>query len=133
MADQPALKIEDNASALALLAEVRDYLMRLPVVPATRQLCRKIDAHLADPEIARVKDAAQRSLRDRTKLSGGFYAPAGVCLQAELYQKKLTLKSDNLDIQGGLPDQQLLSMLRRGFDFELRDKEEYARQVAAAK
>ncbi|ABM39700.1 hypothetical protein [Polaromonas naphthalenivorans] len=133
MADESGLKMEDHASALALLAEVRDYLMRLPAVPITRQLCRKIDAHLADPGIARVKDAAERALRDRTKLNGALYRVGGPCLSAELFQKKLTLKSDNLDIPGCFSSEELLDILCRGISLELRDDEEYARQVAAAK
>jgi len=37
------------ASALRLLSETHDYLLRLPSVPVTRELAAKIAAHVNDP------------------------------------------------------------------------------------
>ena len=39
----------EHTAALALLEEVRDYMLRLPVVPITRNLCAKISRHLEPP------------------------------------------------------------------------------------
>ena len=49
----PSLSPEDAlvlADSLKMLAEVSDYLKRMPAVPATLQLVRSIDKHLEDPK-----------------------------------------------------------------------------------
>jgi hypothetical protein len=62
---------------LDLLQQVADYLRRLPVVPATHSLIKKIDAHLADPNVAAEKREAKSAEFQASKRTGGRYTPVG--------------------------------------------------------
>lgn len=59
-----------HAATLELLAEVRDYLMRLAPVPLTKELCAKIRAHIDEPSRTVAHAAAAREAAPQTKLTG---------------------------------------------------------------
>ncbi|MEJ8837662.1 hypothetical protein [Ramlibacter sp. AN1133] len=74
-----------HARALLLLQEVRDYLMRLPVIPATRELARRVDGFLADPQASAVQVRAREEVALARTWDGGYFTPAGEpVLQAEV-------------------------------------------------
>jgi len=56
--------------SLALLSETVAYLRRLPVVPATQEIIRKIEAHLASP-ISQEVEPAPTSLEGQVTTSAG--------------------------------------------------------------
>ena len=62
---------------LQLLRETVDYLKRLPVVPVTHVLCKKIEAHLADPTVATVARKAEETERLARTRVARRYGPAG--------------------------------------------------------
>lgn len=85
----PAVRNENEVStdsvlqdALILLDEVSSYLKRLPAVPITLQLARKVDAFTADPfqkttiRIAK-ESASEREMRSQTR-SAATFTPAGL-------------------------------------------------------
>ena len=54
-----------------LLAEVSDYLSRLPLLPATRELIDKIDAHQNDPgALTAVRIAKQLEAEAQSRVAG---------------------------------------------------------------
>ena len=65
---------------LALLQETLDYLNRLPVVPVTHALCRKIAAHLEEPTVASAKRLALENERLANTRVARMYSPAGTLL-----------------------------------------------------
>lgn len=65
---------------LALLQETLDYLNRLPVVPVTHALCRKIAAHLEEPTVASAKRLALENERLANTRVAQMYSPAGTLL-----------------------------------------------------
>lgn len=68
---------------LQLLQETVDYLNRLPVVPVTHALCKKIEAHLADPTVVTVRRRAlENECMEKTRVAAR-YNPAGI-LMAEV-------------------------------------------------
>lgn len=65
---------------LQLLQETVDYLKRLPVVPVTHALCRKIEAHLADPTVATLRrQALEEEYLEKTRVAQR-YGPTGKLL-----------------------------------------------------
>jgi hypothetical protein len=86
---------EVHMETLRLLREVDKYLMRLPAVPLTRELCRKIEDHLSDPARAAVNEAAR--VNDARSLHGGIYSPAGIPLL------QVSLEGSNLTLRTGIP------------------------------
>lgn len=66
-----------HAHALQLLSHARDYLLRLPVVPATRELAKQIDGFLADPatKVAQVQARQQQAIAQTW--DGGSFTAAG--------------------------------------------------------
>ena len=85
----PAVRNENEVStdsvlqdALILLDEVSSYLKRLPAVPITLQLARKVDAFTADPfrktaiRIAK-ESASEQEMRSQTR-SAATFTPAGL-------------------------------------------------------
>lgn len=96
----PSLSPEDAlvlADSLKMLAKVSDYLKRMPAVPATLQLVRRIDKHLEDPKTLvaqRMAEAREKEmdLRKQTR-SAATYTPAGLpVLQVQVCGEKVTLK-----------------------------------------
>ena len=65
-----------HASTLLLLAEVADFLARLPQVPVTRELAARIESHVADPRTAAINEATR--LNDARLLHAGAYTAAGL-------------------------------------------------------
>lgn len=59
---------EQQAATLRLLDEVLEYMRRLPAVPTTTALCRKVEEHLQDPQ-------AQLVMREN-RLAGQVYGGA---------------------------------------------------------
>ncbi|MBC7990775.1 MAG: hypothetical protein H7Y19_14500 [Luteimonas sp.] len=61
-----------------LLAEVLDYMLRLPAVPLTVELARKVRAHLDDPGHWLAVEQAKHEARRAALRHGANYTPAGV-------------------------------------------------------
>lgn len=84
-------------AARELLAQARDYLLRLPAVPATRELALRIDDHLTAPAGTLVRHVAETSARDATRLTWLKYLSNGeIMLAASLKGRTLTLIGDHL-------------------------------------
>ena len=76
-----------------LLAEVSDYLSRLPLVPATRELIDKIDAHQNDPGALTAMRIAKQIETEAQSRVVGLYTPAGLpLLEVEVQGNTLRLK-----------------------------------------
>lgn len=82
-----------HVGTLKLLADVSEYLMRLPPVPATRALCRTIDEHLRDPQKFAVNEAAR--MAHAGQLHDGIYTPGGIpLLLIDIDARQLTLGTE---------------------------------------
>lgn len=65
---------------LQLLQDTVDYLKRLPLVPVTYALCKKIEAHLADPSVVTIKRRAlEKELLEVTRIARR-YGPTGAVM-----------------------------------------------------
>ena len=85
--DALAAERQTHAQALQLLSQARDYLMRLPVVPATREMARQIDDFLTDPaaKLAQLRAQGQLALEKEQRTlaltwHAGTYTAAGAPL-----------------------------------------------------
>ena len=86
-----------HAIALELLGEVRDYLQRLPVVPATRGYVRRIDEFLSNRDLAAMNRLAEEQVRLDGSWEGGAYSAAGLpALFAEIRDSTLMLSGTEL-------------------------------------
>jgi hypothetical protein len=75
----------DHARTIELLEEALDYLLRLPTVPATYHLCKRLEAHLDEP----VQQQVQGSQR---RMSGMLVTACGrPIFDAQLIDDMLTL------------------------------------------
>jgi hypothetical protein len=84
-------------SARKLLAQTRDYLLRLPPVPATHDLARRIDAHLHEPAGVPLRRALAKAVSDTTQMNWGRFMPNGEpFLNANLRGRTLSLWSPHL-------------------------------------
>ena len=107
------LRPSDDES-LALLEEVRDYLLRLPVVPMTRDLARRVDQHVSRQRSVLVAPGAKDSL----PLVGHVESRKGVpILLATLHGRKLRLHAAPMASMDD--EQQLLSALSDGITIAL--------------
>lgn len=107
----------EHTSALSLLEEVRDYMLRLPVVPSTRNLCVKISRHLESPGATAIR---KRSDDER---GGVAYSAAGVpLLVANLSGQMLSVKSPFAGALDEIESRRLLDMLTQGLVLELQSK-----------
>lgn len=105
----------DDAS-LTLLAEVRDYLLRLPVVPTTRALARRIDDHLEMLRRPPLDSAGTAS--NEPAWVGTVQGDSGVpVLHARLQGRQLRLTPSNTS--GLVGEQRLLSALSGGVTIKL--------------
>lgn len=111
------------SDTLELLAEVSDYLSRLPNVPVTRELIKKIDAHQNDPGALTAMRIAKQIEAEAQSRVVGLYTPAGLPLmevevQADMVRPKIGPES----IRRGV-----LRRLEQGQEFklELHDKKEH--------
>ena len=103
-----------HVGTLKLLADVSEYLMRLPPVPATRALCRTIDEHLRDPQSFAVNEAAR--LAHPGQLHDGIYTPGGIpLLLIDIDARQLTLGTEIPKSRAGEAEAlaTLLRILRR--------------------
>jgi hypothetical protein len=96
MAQDPGEQLSNerltHANALQLLGEVRDYLQRLPVVPATREYACRIDEFLNSPATATANRRAQEQRRIDETWEAGAYSAAGFPdLVAEIHGTMLLL------------------------------------------
>ena len=101
-----------HAATLEFLAEVRDYLARLPVHPMNRRMLEKIEAHLHEP----VHNLIQSGIKPRSGMS---------CTAAGTVSIAATLEGDRLTVTTpakgkGLPDDLLLKRLREGISLNLK-------------
>lgn len=85
---------EKHQATLDLLQEVLDYLYRLPPVPVTRELCRKVQRHLEEP----TQRLVQMHLAEENRtLTQTVYAPVGFpVIKAKLVGRRLTLSGPKL-------------------------------------
>lgn len=83
----PATNDEKLSEALALLSEVRDYMLRLPAVPVTAAMVTKVDRFLTRPSNAFL--AAHQAPRV------GFYIlPSGLdLLEVEVTKDTVSIKA----------------------------------------
>ena len=103
-----------HAGTLKLLADVSEYLMRLPPVPVTRALGRTIDEHLRDPQSFAVNEAAR--LEHAGQLHAGIYIPGGLALLlVDIDARQLTLCTEIPKSRAGEAEAlaTLLRILRR--------------------
>jgi hypothetical protein len=124
---------EEHLTTLEVLRETLNYLQRLPAHPMTAAMARKVAAHLADPGRAMrerfVTEQADALKRDRLRLRGGAYTPAGIpVIEAELCERKLIIRSPHalLGEPMHLPKdfgQKILRRLADGETLELRAKD----------
>ncbi|WP_139019262.1 hypothetical protein [Acidovorax sp. NO-1] len=78
---------------MKLLEEVSQYLKRLPHVPVTAQMVRKIDAHLESPQTISARRLASEHERAQGARSAVFLDPLGVPLvELEVYADRVTLQ-----------------------------------------
>ena len=78
---------------LELLAEVSDYLGRLPHVPVTKELIKKIEAHQNDPGALTAMRIAKQIETEAQSRVVGLYTPAGLpLLEVEVQGNTLRLK-----------------------------------------
>lgn len=70
---------ELHAATLQVLREVADYMLRLPPVPVTTAMCKRIEEHLADPVNQLV--SANNEFAGRV-YEGAQYTPSGLPLVA---------------------------------------------------
>ena len=99
------------------MSAFRDYMLRLPVVPSTRNLCVKISRHLESPGAT----AIRKGFDDER--SGAAYSSAGVPLiVASLSAQLLSVKSPFASALDGVESKRLLDMLTQGLVLELQSK-----------
>jgi len=60
-----------------LLEQTRDYLLRLPPVPVTREFAERIDAHLNEPAAAHARRAMDAAVGDATRMNWSQFMPNG--------------------------------------------------------
>ena len=105
---------------LELLAEVSEYLNRLPLVPATRELINKIEAHQNDPGVLTAMRIAKLIEVEAQSRVAGIYTPAGLpVIEVEVHHNTVRLKIGPEPVRRGA-----LERLERGQELELslRDK-----------
>ena len=108
-----------------LLAEVSDYLSRLPLVPATRELIDKIDAHQNDPGALTAKRIAKQLEAEAQSRVAGIYTPVGMpVMEVEVHHDTVRLKIGPEHVR-----RSALARLERGVEMELslRSKSEVGR------
>ena len=99
--DDLLLLSAQNAELRALLEETRQYLLRLPPVPVTREFAARLYNIVNHTDHARAKRVAvgvlEAAVRDVTTLSAGEYMGNGVPLYtAHLEGRRLTFSSPGI-------------------------------------
>ena len=113
------LILREYQTTTDLLREVYEYMLRLPAVPTTVDLARRVRAHLDNPSHSVASMEAENDLRTGAVRHGGNYSPAGIpVIELEVDGNMVTvftgttfqMRSD-LETQHG---QIVLNRLRRG-------------------
>ena len=108
---------------LDLLAEVSDYLGRLPHIPVTKELIGKIEAHQNDPGALTAMRIAKQIETEAQSRVVGLYTPAGLPLM------EVEVQADMVRIKIGLEPirRGVLRRLEQGQEFKLQlhDKKEH--------
>ena len=108
---------------LELLAEVSDYLGRLPHVPVTKELINKIEAHQNNPGALTAMRIAKQIEAEAQSRVVGLYTPAGLPLiEVEVQADMVRLKIGPEPIRRGA-----LRRLEQGQEYrlQLHDKKEH--------
>ena len=110
-------------AADALLREAFDYLCRLPAVPTTVDLARRIRSHIEDPGRAVATNRAVADEQFDHSRSGGTYTPAGLAVvELEVTGSKAVVWT--ADLRGATHaeehNQVVLRRLRRGEEVQLK-------------
>ena len=66
-----------HAATITLLGETLEFLLRMPNVPVTRELCNKVQAHLEDPTNTLIEQEA-KLVGNGAIREGGLFTPAGI-------------------------------------------------------
>lgn len=103
---------------LRLLRETLEHLRRLPVVPMTHALCRKIEAHLAAPKVATAQRLAEQAEAEASFARGWriarSYGPAGNVLAEVIASPyEVSYRIPELSARAAR-DPKVLTMLQRG-------------------
>ena len=118
--DDLLLLSAQNAELRALLEETRQYLMRLPPVPVTREFAARLDDIVNRTDQSRAKRLAvgvlESAVRDVTTLSASEYMSIGVPLySAHLEGRELTLSSPGVRDGYDEAGEELLRRLAAGW------------------
>lgn len=93
---------------LDLLQKTAAYLKRLPVVPLTQELIRKIDAHLTDPSVAAARREAEAAELLASKRVAQWVSPAGqVLYKAVVEGGQVTFQVPRINILPDYPDRRM--------------------------
>lgn len=83
---------------LQLLEEVSAYLKRLPLVPITAELVRKVDAHLQSPETVSAHRLSQEHERAQRARRGCIVTPLGLPLvEVEVYADRVQIQVTEIE------------------------------------
>lgn len=116
--DHMAATLNDT---LSLLAEVSQYLQRLPHVPLTKELIDKIDAHVQHPENRTAMRVAGQLEHEAQARCAGVYTVTGLrVFEAEV-------KGDQLWLKFGPPaiHHHATKLLQRGCELQLESKKAF--------
>ncbi|CAN7636742.1 hypothetical protein LJR129_004906 [Acidovorax sp. LjRoot129] len=95
---------------LKLLEEVSAYLKRLPHVPITAELVRKLDAHLQTPETMSARRLAEEHERAQRARGAAILSPLGVPLvELEVYADRVKIQITPVEQFQGHAFQRLVS------------------------
>lgn len=102
---------------LQLLQEAVDYLNRLPAVPVTRELSRKLQAHLDAPHVLGAQREAAFAEHEASIRHGRVYSPVGQPLFEVVADGEFVyLRTGHAQDHG---DQRRLNLMREGFVMRL--------------
>lgn len=83
--------------ARELLEQTRDYLLRLPPVPVTRDFAHRIEAHLKQPAAVHLQRAFEAAASEATLMTWGRFMPNGEpFLNARVQGRTLSVWSPHL-------------------------------------
>lgn len=121
---------EKHRETLAVLQEALDYLRRMPPVPVTVEMCRKLQRHLEQPTSRLVS-------QQNDAWAGGAYLPAGLCfltarLQGSVLEVRLPPQAKG--VSQSFVEQMAMERLRDGVKIQLENRgfDPFADAVAPA-
>lgn len=102
---------------LQLLQETVDYLNRLPPVPVTRELTRKLQAHLDAPHVLGAQREASFAEQEASLRHARSYSPAGLPLFEVISDGEFVYyKAGSAE---EFADQRRVKLMREGFAMRL--------------